>query len=109
MSYQCTGRGLNSSTYRHTVDSTHWIDLLVGRQEGKRTRYTARFTERELVSDPMNDNLNSVKTSTVYIVADVGPLGVGTNFSKMLHSIANLTYDSTDGAIWFQDILDGNT
>jgi len=87
-SFVCTGRGPTSSTYRYTVSSSHYIDLTVSRQVGKRTRATVRLTESELVADPINSELNSVKTSTIYIVADVGPLGTGTNWDKMSNILA---------------------
>jgi hypothetical protein len=88
------------------VDTTHFIDLFIGRQAGKqgRTRYTARLTETELVPDVVNPTVNSRKTSTVFIVADIGVLGQGTNWAKMLHALSRFLYLPRDGYQRLDDI-----
>lgn len=106
-SFVRTGIGPLSATYRYTVSSSHYIDLFIGRQVGKRSRYTVRLTETELVADPMNSELNVQKTSTVYVVGDIGVLGTGTNWDKMLHGLAEFLYDSTDEAPWFNSVVGG--
>jgi len=103
-----TGNGPTSATYRYNVSSSHYIDAFVGRQVGKRTRYTIRLTETELVSDPINSELNVQKTSTAYVVADVGVLGTGTNWVKMLHALATELYKPSDQNSAFDLILAGN-
>jgi hypothetical protein len=95
-SFACISRGPFQSTYRYTISSSNWIDLMIGRQEGKRNRYTVRLTERDIVSDPMNDSLNSVRTMSAYVVVDVGPLGYSANLVKMLHGLASFLYDASD-------------
>jgi len=108
-SFERIGVGPTSANYRYTVSSSHYIDMFVGRQVGKsRTRYTVRLTERELVADPINSDLNSVNTATAYIVADVGVLGTTTNWAKMLHGLATFLYDPTDDVQYFDDVLRGN-
>jgi hypothetical protein len=108
--FVCTGRGPTSSTYRYTVSSTHWIDLFIGRQIGKRNRYTVRLTERELVTDPIDTTINSVKTSSIFVIGDVGVLGVGTNWDKMCHMLAaNYLFDATDDQVWFNAVVNGET
>lgn len=108
--FVCTGRGPTSSTYRYTISSSHYIDLLISRQVSKRSRYTVRFTESELVADPINSELNAVKTSTIYVVADIGVLGIGTNWQKMLNALAvNFLVKPTDDPQAFDQVLAGET
>lgn len=108
--FVCTGRGPTSSTYRYTVSSSHFIDMLISRQAGKRTRYTVRFTESELVADPIDSSVNSVKTATIYFVADVGVLGTTTNWQKLCNSLAtDFLLKSTDGTPGVDLLLQGQT
>jgi hypothetical protein len=67
------------------------------------------LTETELVQDPVNDNLNSTKVSIVYVVADIGVLGVGTNWVKMMHSLAYLLMKASDSPAIFDRIVAGET
>jgi hypothetical protein len=108
-SFVCTGRGPLSSTYRYTISTSHWIDLFIGRQEGKVTRSTVRLVERELVTDPMDSSINSVKVSSCYVVVSLGPLGAGTNLLKMLHGLAVMMYDSQDDTQQIARVLAGET
>lgn len=109
LSFVATGRGPFSSTYRYGVSSSHWIDMFISRQVGKRSRYTVRLTEVELVTDPINSELSTQKTTTAYIVLDVGVLGTGTNWSKMLHALAYILYKPTDATQVADLLLIGNT
>jgi len=107
--YVCTGRGPTSSTYRYTIGTSHWVDLLISRQIGKRSRYTVRFTETELVADPINSELNQQKTSTVYIVADIGVLGTGTSWASMCNALSRFIVDPFDGAPALDSVIAGQT
>jgi hypothetical protein len=107
--FVCTGRGPNSSTYRYSVSSSHYIDLLVSNQKGRRTRSTVRLTEYELVADPINDTLNSVKTSTLYLVADVGPLGVGTNWTGLRNTLVRFLFKGPDLDGYLANVVTGET
>ena len=111
LSFVCTGRGPLSSTYRYTVSSSHYIDLFIGRQllKAGRVRSTVRFVETELVTDPVTPAINSRKTTTCFVVADVGVLGTGTNYTKMMHMLATLLYTPTDNAATFDKVLAGET
>lgn len=102
-----TGTGPTSATYRYTISSSHYIDMFVGRQVGKRSRYTVRFTESELVADPMNSELNSVKTSTAYVVVDRSVLGAGSNETLMLNALAFLLYKPSDSTCVFDRVSAG--
>lgn len=104
-----TGIGPLSSTYRYSVSSSHYVDMLMSRQIGKRNRYTVRLTETELVPDPINSELNTQKTATIYAVADIGPLGTTTNFEKLMHGLASVFYDPSDAAPEFDRNLVGET
>jgi hypothetical protein len=107
--FVCIGRGPLQSAYRYEISSSNWIDLIVGRQEGKRLRATVRFTERDVVADPMNDNLNALRTMSTYIVVDVGPLGYSANLPKMLHALSSLCYDGSDGEPGVMRVVRGET
>jgi hypothetical protein len=109
MTLPCIARGPTSSTYRYAISSSHYIDLLIGRQVGKRSRYTFRVTETELVTDPINSELNSVKTSTIYCVADVGVLGVGSNWEKIGTLVGALLLKKADGATALSRLIAGET
>jgi hypothetical protein len=108
VSYVCTGRGPLSSTYRNTISSTHYVDLLISRQVGKRSRYTVRLTETELVADPINSELNSQKTSTIYLVADVGVLGTGSSWIQMCNALGRFV-TTTDLPKLMDQVLAGAT
>jgi DNA mismatch repair protein MutH len=95
--------------YRYAISTSHFIDLTIGRQAGRRTRYTFRLTETELVADPINSELNSLKTSTIYCVADVGVLGVGTNWTKMGTLLGALLLQKADGATALSRLIAGET
>jgi hypothetical protein len=107
-SFVCTGRGPTSSTYRATYSSTNYVDLLISRQVGKRNRYTVRLTETELVPDPINSELNTQKTSTVYVVADVGVLGTGTHWVQACNVLARFLL-TLDTAKRLDYVLQGQT
>jgi hypothetical protein len=68
-----------------------------------------RFTETELVTDPINSELSTQKTATVYVVADVGVLGTSTNWDKMAHALSVFLYKPTDDTATMTDVLAGNT
>jgi len=108
-SFVCTGRGPTSSTYRYSVSSSHYIDIFVGHQYGKRNRFTIRLTETELVTDPIDSTKNSVKTSTAYVVVDRSLLGAGTNETKMLQSLAYVCNTFSDAPSLVSLILGGQT
>lgn len=109
-SFVCTGRGPTSSTYKIMISgTTHWIDLLISRQVGKRSRYTVRLTEYELVADPINDGLNSQRSFTVYLVLDAGVLGVGSNYAGMCQALSRFLYSTSDGPRLLDSILGGAT
>jgi hypothetical protein len=109
MSFACISRGPTSSTYRYVISSTHWVDLFVGHQEGKRNRSTVRLTERELVTDPMDSSINSIKVSSCYFVADVGVLGSGTNWAGLLHALSYLLYGPSDAVQIAARVVSGET
>lgn len=98
-----------SSTYRYTIDSTHWIDLFVGHQYGKRNRFTMRFTEVELVPDPTNTELNIQKSTSYSVVADRSLLGAATNEIKLLTALGMSVITLTDGTMKFGRVLIGET
>jgi hypothetical protein len=108
-SFVCTGRGPSSSTYRLDYSSSHRLDILISVQKGKRTRSTVRITETELVTDPINSELNSAKTATMYIVADVGVLGTTTYFTTMGNYLARFLFTGEDFAPLIVRVLAGET
>jgi hypothetical protein len=109
MTLACISRGPTSSVYRYSISSSHYIDLLIGRIVGKRSRYTFRVTETELVTDPINSELNSVKTATIYSVADIGVLGTSTNWEKMGSLIGALLLKKSDGTTALSRLIAGET
>jgi len=109
MTLPCISRGPLTSVYRYAISTSHFIDLTIGRQVGRRTRYTFRLTETELVADPINSELNSLKTLTIYCVADVGVLGVGSNWAKMGTLLGALLLQKADGATALSRLIAGET
>jgi hypothetical protein len=97
LSFVRTGVTANSSTYRFTYTSSNYIDLFIGRQTGRRSRYTVRLTETELVPSPTDNTQNVVKTSTLYFVADVGPLGTGSHWDFLATILAHVLLKRSDG------------
>jgi hypothetical protein len=109
LSFVCTGRSPTNSTYRYTVSSSHYIDLFIGHQYGKRNRFTVRLTENELVTDPIDSTKNSVKSSTAYIVIDRSLLGAGTNERHMQHILANVLFTPTGSTPMIDKVTGGET
>jgi len=107
--FVCTGRGPTSSTYRYTISDSHFIDMTIGHQYGKRNRYTVRFTESELVADPINPSVNSLKTSTAYVVVDRSLLGAGTNQTKLLNALGVFLLTTTTEDASMVAVLNGET
>jgi hypothetical protein len=107
--FVATGRTATQSTYRRTVSATNWYDLTIGRQVGKRNRYTVRFTESEIVPDAMDPTLNSLKTATIYVVADIGPLGTTTGWAKLNHMLSYFIYDPIDSTPPMDRVIGGET
>jgi hypothetical protein len=83
--------------------------MLISRSVGKRARYTVRLTETELVADPNNSELSVQKTSTVYLVADIGVLGTGTYFGAMSHVLSSFLYKGTGEGTRLDEVIVGNT
>jgi hypothetical protein len=81
----------------------------VGHQEGKRNRSTVRLTERELVTDPMDSSINSIKVSSCYFVADIGVLGSGTNWTGLLHALSYFLFCPTDAPQIAARVVSGET
>lgn len=102
-----TGTGVNNATYRGVLSPTHSIDVFIGRQTGKRTRYTVRITESEIVADPLT-GANSVNTSTIYFVADIGILGTGTNWDQIATALGWFLIKPSDSTATLASLLIGN-
>jgi len=107
--YVCTGRGLTNSTYRYVFDDSHYIDVFIGHQLGKRRRYTVRLTENELVPDLINTELNAVKSTTAYLVVDRSVLGAGTSEVQMFAALAGMLITPSDQDAQVLRVLNGET
>jgi hypothetical protein len=109
LSFTCIGRGLTSSTYRFTYSATNYLDLMIGRQVGKRIRDTVRLTEYELVSDVTNTTASVQKQSTAYVVIDRSLLGNGTHQTNMEQVLSAFLRTFTDAASLASRVRAGET
>jgi hypothetical protein len=109
--FACTGRGPNSSTYRCDYSPTHWLEVFIGNQSGRRKRSTVRLTESEVVADPLEDTKNSVKTNTMSIVIDNSLLGPGTKFDDCAQMLSFFLYSGSDnlGVSYARRLSQGET
>jgi hypothetical protein len=111
VSFIRTGAGPTSSTYRYTVSATDYYDLFVGRQSGKRNRYTFRLTHTTLVPTITDTSINEIRTSTVYVVVDIPLIGLAAlaDNDLMYHMLSYLLYDSTDNTPVMRRVVAGET
>jgi hypothetical protein len=96
LTFACTGRGPTSSTYRYDVSATHWYEVFVGHQNGRRNRSTIRFTESEVVADPIDTTKNSVNTMSAYVVIDKSLIGATSSVDSLLMMLASCLFDGSD-------------
>jgi hypothetical protein len=109
ISLVCTGRSPTSSTYRYEFSSSHFIEVFVGHQYGKRNRYTVRVTESELVTDPIDSSKNSVRTESAYFVVDRSLLGASTSSVSLQTMLGVFLLKPSDVANAAAAVLQGQT
>lgn len=108
-SFVATGRGPNQSTYRYNVDGDTYYDLILGYQIGNRRRYTARINETDIVANPLDTSKNIMKTSSLYVVADM-PLALApTDLDGMQALLSRFLAKPTDVPSGFSRLVGGET
>lgn len=110
-SFVCTGRGPLSSTYAFITSAVDRKDLFIGRQIGKRQRFTVRFTRTTLVPSVVDASINEVRQAHVYTVVDIPLIGLAavSDNDVMYQWLANWLYCPTDGVAKMRDVITGQT
>jgi len=85
-SFVATERAADHSTYRYT-DSGTGVDIVqkLAHQYGKRNRFTYRFDMSDIIAVPLDPSLNQKRTTSVYVVWDVDPIGL----PPLLYNVGN--------------------
>jgi hypothetical protein len=109
LAFVCTGRSANASSYHYAYSSSNFLDMTISRQVGKRDRFLVKITETELVPNPMDSSVNSLKTSTMYFVIDNSKLGLGSHSEKVGNCLAYLLMHTSNAASWIAPLVAGNT